>query len=608
MLRQLFRQVLRQLLRQLGIAPAIAIVAVAAAPAGAIVIDFNSPGYTDAPLPSQIDPALGVWATTTDVGFINVENTGTNGRLIIQPNPTAPFHNAQLLLPTPIAPDATGKIIASFDFIESTEGADAGNLWKMMLKDAAGLDLARVQGQKNVVVGRLPQAGGQITPAMMVGGANPTTRKMFIEIDSAGDGGLTSYYQDSISPANLLGQFPYTSLDDQIALIQIETFNRTDIADNRARIDNISVVGAPERHTWNLDANGNWNEVNNWAILVPNAAGVEAAFAGAITAPRTVTVNASITVGSLFFDSAQAYTIAGTNPLTLDSTSGNAQIHVASGNHTISAPITLADNAVFTVTPAANNLTLTGTLNAATRNVNKSGAGTLTVPNIRAAGLAIDAGTVVVAANGTNAGVSVVNTLAIAGGATPTAKLDLANNAAIVDYTGTSPSATVRQQILAGRGGSGLGKTWNGQGITSNAAAAAEPESRSVGYAENSSLPLGAYTNFRGQAVDSTSVLVAFTRTGDANLDGVVNDDDVTIVGAVYAPGVANASWANGDFDYNGFVDDDDVTLLGALYDPSAAPAAAPVAVSAVPEPSTLALFSVLAGALLLRRRWRRAV
>jgi hypothetical protein len=63
-------------------------------------------------------------------------------------------------------------------------------------------------------------------------------------------------------------------------------------------------------------------------------------------------------------------------------------------------------------------------------------------------------------------------------------------------------------------------------------------------------------------------VIIAFTRTGDANLDGIVNDDDVTIVGATYAPGVANAHWALGDFDYNGFIDDDDVTLLGALYDP----------------------------------------
>ena len=139
-------------------------------------------------------------------------------------------------------------------------------------------------------------------------------------------------------------------------------------------------------------------------------------------------------------------------------------------------------------------------------------------------------------------------------------------------------------------------------GITSSAVAAAnaaDAEARSIGYAENSALPLGALATFHGQAVDDTSVLIAFTRTGDANLDGLVNDDDVTIVSATYAPGVPQPSWALGDFDYNGFVDDDDVTLLGVFYDPSAAPLVSGGAVSgegvaAVPEPAT-GLLMVLA-------------
>jgi ELWxxDGT repeat protein len=166
--------------------------------------------------------------------------------------------------------------------------------------------------------------------------------------------------------------------------------------------------------------------------------------------------------------------------------------------------------------------------------------------------------------------VSVVASLKISAGAA----IDVVDGALIVDYAGTSPVATVRETILAGRGGVGFGALWNGTGITSSKAATAnavEPEKWSLGYAENSALPLGAYTMFRGQAVDQTSVLIAYTRTGDANLDGLVNDDDVTLVGANYAPGVPNANWAMGDFDYNGFVDDDDVTLLGALYQPGAA-------------------------------------
>jgi hypothetical protein len=166
----------------------------------------------------------------------------------------------------------------------------------------------------------------------------------------------------------------------------------------------------------------------------------------------------------------------------------------------------------------------------------------------------------------------------------PGATLDIGNNALVVDYAGTSPAATVRDRILAGRGSAGFGGTWTGAGITSSVAAQAnqtDPESRSVGYAENSQLPLGAYTTFRGQAVDATSVLIAYTRTADANLDGLVNDDDVTVLGASYAPGAAGGVWALGDFEYNGFIDDDDVTLLGVFYNPSAGPLAAPAVVVA---------------------------
>ena len=66
-----------------------------------------------------------------------------------------------------------------------------------------------------------------------------------------------------------------------------------------------------------------------------------------------------------------------------------------------------------------------------------------------------------------------------------------------------------------------LASGWTGTGITSSAAAEANaiaPDSRSVGYAENALLPLGAYTTFRGQPVDDTSVLIAYTRHGRRQL------------------------------------------------------------------------------------------
>jgi hypothetical protein len=163
---------------------------------------------------------------------------------------------------------------------------------------------------------------------------------------------------------------------------------------------------------------------------------------------------------------------------------------------------------------------------------------------------------------------SVVTSLSIAPGAT----LDIGANALVIDYAGGSPAAAIRQQILTGRGGPGFGATWTGPGITSSAAAeanSANPETRSVAYAENASLPLGPYANFRGQLVDTTAILIAFAHTADANLDGRVDDNDATILGAAYSPGASDALWALGDFDYNGAVDDDDATLLGAFYNPT---------------------------------------
>ena len=204
-----------------------------------------------------------------------------------------------------------------------------------------------------------------------------------------------------------------------------------------------------------------------------------------------------------------------------------------------------------------------------------------------------------------------------------TSTLDIADTALVLDYTEPEPNPTaqIRTYIVSGRGTTGLGATWTGMGITSSTAAAdviANPESSSVAYAHNGSLPLGPYVTFEGRAVDNTAVLIRYTRTGDANLDGLVDDNDVTILSATYAPGVSQPAWALGDFDYNGFVDDDDLTLLGVFYDPTAVPleagktasSATPGArssVAAVPEPATLSLmlFSI-AGTLVFHLYRRR--
>jgi hypothetical protein len=357
---------------------------------------------------------------------------------------------------------------------------------------------------------------------------------------------------------------------------------------------------------WAVDRSGNWSDATNWSLRVPGAVGEEAYFGPVITAPRTVNLDIPVTLGRLSFNSPHSYALAGSQPLTLDVLTGAARVQVVDGSHSIQAPLILADDLAIAITPAGSSLLIAGRINAAEKAVTKTGRGTLRLDSVRSDALRVEGGTVALAPGG---GTSVFGGLAIAGEATPSARLDLNNNSAIVDYTGTSVAADLRGQILAGRGGPGLGASWNGMGITSSAAAAFNaqvPEARSIGYAENRALPLGSYSSFRGEVVDDTSVLMAYTRTGDANLDGIVNDDDVTIVGATYAPGVAQPSWALGDFDYNGFVDDDDVTLLGAFYDPSAAPLddAPPAGVVAVPEPATLLLAAF--GIVFFIARWRK--
>ncbi len=382
-------------------------------------------------------------------------------------------------------------------------------------------------------------------------------------------------------------------------------------------------IDEPTTHTWLANADGNWSAAANWSNGIPNGVGAGVSFLGAITAPRTVTIDGARTVGNLTFDNANSYTLAGAGPLTIDNDEA-ATIDVRNGSHTISAALSFgAGQTVNKIGPGT--LTISGTQThgagavlaaiSGVTNLNSDGGANLQLQaggtvNLGATqhlgGVQIGEAATVQLAPGATIKTLVTPTLTIAGSPTaPTGTLDLKNDAAILDYDGTSPAPTVRLQIASGRGGTDLVGTWDGPGITSSSAAA-DPSNLAVGYANNADLPLGSYANFRGETVDDSTILLRTTRIADANLDGVVNDDDVTIVGATYGM-TTGAEWALGDFDYDGDVDDNDVTLLGALYDPNAPPIAAPVAtgaVAAVPEPGALTL--VLLGSLAIVL-WRAA-
>ena len=133
--------------------------------------------------------------------------------------------------------------------------------------------------------------------------------------------------------------------------------------------------------TWGVDADGNASVGSNWlGGVAPGGVGDSATFSTIITTPRTVTVDADTTVGTLNFDSPISYTLAGAHSLTLQASGSDpATINVSgahgNGVHTISAPVALSSN-LNLVHNSGGTLRVTGPLdNSAGHAINKSGTG-----------------------------------------------------------------------------------------------------------------------------------------------------------------------------------------------------------------------------------------
>ena len=145
----------------------------------------------------------------------------------------------------------------------------------------------------------------------------------------------------------------------------------------------IDLIVSASNDQWANDTNGNWNVNSNWTSgIFPNAIAAQANFLGLIQQARTVSVNGAYTIGTMTFNNANSYTIAtdsvAGHGLTLNN-NGLASITVLAGNHTISAPLTLADNLEITAT-AGTAVTISGTIgeSSAGRTVLLDGAGTVT--------------------------------------------------------------------------------------------------------------------------------------------------------------------------------------------------------------------------------------
>ncbi|WP_428938604.1 hypothetical protein [Fontivita pretiosa] len=319
-------------------------------------------------------------------------------------------------------------------------------------------------------------------------------------------------------------------------------------------LDHVEVaVASSVGSIWNIDAIGAWSDAGNWAGGVPDGPGATANFGGAITSPRTISLDSPRALGVVRFDDSDAYTISGSSTLTIDATSGNGAINVLSGSHSIAAPIQLADNTTVAVASGQ----------------------TLSVQHVRGAGLTVSSGTMRVINNpaaNSPAGTSRVASLAVGSGA----RLDLNNNSLIVN-SGSLATVTASIKSALENGGN---FDWLGPGIGSTQANVQNTAAGSflygLGVVLNDLAQVGGsgpiYTTFAGQTLTGNEILVKFTYFGDADLSGSIDATDYSLIDNGYVNTLSG--WINGDFDYSGSIDATDYALIDNAYVNQAGPLA----------------------------------
>jgi hypothetical protein len=130
----------------------------------------------------------------------------------------------------------------------------------------------------------------------------------------------------------------------------------------------------------------------------------------------------------------------------------------------------------------------------------------------------------------------VVNSLVFGAGGT----LDVGNSTLSVQYSNAAdPAGTIAQLIATGYNNG----TWTGTGITSANAAADTSATTGVGYFD-----------------DGTEVKIARTWYGDANLDGQINADDLSLM--LLGQENNGTRWQDGNFNYDSQIDQDDWSKL----------------------------------------------
>ena len=99
----------------------------------------------------------------------------------------------------------------------------------------------------------------------------------------------------------------------------------------------------PPERIWQVDAPGQWTVAGNWSPdVVPNSADAIAIFGSAISSPRTVTVNANVTLKEMRCDNFYSYTLDGIYTIIMNADTDTAAISIDQATHILNAPVRLA--------------------------------------------------------------------------------------------------------------------------------------------------------------------------------------------------------------------------------------------------------------------------
>jgi Dockerin type I domain len=559
-------------------------------------ITLNAGGYGAAQINGLVTQSVGhtidgtgmINAALTNNGFIDADVNAKGLSLT-----TSPMTNNNLMVATDggnlairgitVTQTATGQIIATNGSAVNLDG-DAMIMGGTL--SSSGTGIVQALGYTDTI-GSLTDNAALYVPAsttLNVAGNLTNNGTMYINIDQVAADAIVSFDGGTISGGGsiALSSAAYAQVEGTLTQSAGHTISGTGLI-NAAITNNGTVNANVAGQTLTVNGvmmNGGLAQASNGGTL-QFSPGSLTNFAGATLTGGAYEADANSTIilpGSVTTNAA-AITLGGPG----------ASIPAINSLSSNSGSLSLSNGATYATASDFNN--------SGTVSVDSSSALAVNGGYAQSAGLTKVNGTMTV-----NSG-----NLAISGGT-----LDL-DGTLLVNYgSGADPAATIRQDLINGRGAN----TWTGTGGISSSAAAANPAGLAVGYADGSNPIDAAETGLAPGQIE-----VKYTVAGDVNLDGRVDLSDLLIVSSNI--GITDADWAEGDLNYDGNVDLSDLVIVASHFGASlssldnadfSAPMEAELRLAfaevqgadvSVPEPCLLGLAAV--GTLALVRRPRNA-